>query len=481
MAIYLGQNKIKLPAISKAYLGNVLIYQSIVNPLIIVPDDIGDNSLEDWQGIGTYYNYGKGIASSTQGGFDSLYYARILMPGHPSSGTKFPLIKYVREFKINTSDALIEFNGVSSGGDSFDISASFVYRITNSLPAHVIQFRNNINNAYTLIGEIPYTLGQKIKLIYEQGKIEFLLDGVSKLIFEDSGIVFNQIFSSFQPYGNFNISEIKTTVYFEGYEDYYNLETRAIIERALSLNFYTPKQSTLKAFSNYIDDQKANGTWFSGSDIQNEFTFNDINCADFSRINFKNPAGVLLEIVGGMTYTLNGWKGNGVDGYIKTGYVPSASGNQMTLSSIGIVHGLFNDFTVSAGELMGIESAAPRIRIGTFPNHGSGNIFFSNDISSAIIGTKKETNRIVAFGRDGSTKYININGVHASQNVASLSPFIAGEYFISATNVNGSSNFFCNGTNTHFRSGAKITQAMAAQNKIDRNKYLTAIGLTPIA
>lgn len=69
-------------------------------------------------------------------------------------------------------------------------------------------------------------------------------------------------------------------------------ETQAIIDRAVLEGFTLPSPATLSYINTLIAVMKADGYW-SKRDLILNFAYNDLNCRDFSRINWKNPSGNL--------------------------------------------------------------------------------------------------------------------------------------------------------------------------------------------
>lgn len=69
-------------------------------------------------------------------------------------------------------------------------------------------------------------------------------------------------------------------------------ETQAIIDRAVLEGFTLPSETTLAYINTLIYVMKADGYWAKRDLILN-FAYNDLNCRDFSRINWKNPSGAL--------------------------------------------------------------------------------------------------------------------------------------------------------------------------------------------
>lgn len=110
-------------------------------------------------------------------------------------------------------------------------------------------------------------------------------------------------------------------------------ETKAIIDRAVSEGFTLPSTPTLEYINTLIYSMKADGYW-SKRDLILNFAYNDLNCQDFSRINWKNPTGALMTRTGftnlipmSEVFT-SGW--GGVSGGVGIADVTTAPDSTMT-------------------------------------------------------------------------------------------------------------------------------------------------------
>jgi hypothetical protein len=110
-------------------------------------------------------------------------------------------------------------------------------------------------------------------------------------------------------------------------------ETQAVIDRAVLEGFTLPSTATLSYINTLISVMIADGYWAKRDLILN-FAYNDLNCEDFSRINWKNPTGDLALKVGVPIYQIDGWKGTGSTlDFINTQYNLLSSSVQYTLNN----------------------------------------------------------------------------------------------------------------------------------------------------
>jgi hypothetical protein len=100
----------------------------------------------------------------------------------------------------------------------------------------------------------------------------------------------------------------------------YSPQLKAVIARATLEGFTLPSSSTLKFANTLLLNMISSGYWAKRDLILN-FAYNDVNCQNFSRINWKNPTGNLALKVASPLYQIDGWKGTGlVVDYISTQY-----------------------------------------------------------------------------------------------------------------------------------------------------------------
>lgn len=112
----------------------------------------------------------------------------------------------------------------------------------------------------------------------------------------------------------------------------YDPDFQAWINFNIDEGNYLPDTTRLDAGNQFVLDSKANGDW-DGKDREYLLAWNDLDCEDCSLVCLKSLATMIPS--GGMTYTLKGWKGNGSNGYIATGFTPADDGVNYTLDEAG--------------------------------------------------------------------------------------------------------------------------------------------------
>lgn len=107
-------------------------------------------------------------------------------------------------------------------------------------------------------------------------------------------------------------------------------EYAAVLAEATRLGYGLPSLATQSTDNAAIRLAKADGTW-TLSDFVYKF-YTDAS-SDFTRINWKNPTGTKITVVGTCTFTANsGWKFTG-GGHLDTGFIPSTHGVNYTQNS----------------------------------------------------------------------------------------------------------------------------------------------------
>jgi len=115
-------------------------------------------------------------------------------------------------------------------------------------------------------------------------------------------------------------------------------ETLAIFARSRAAGFNTPDIFFMRKVDIIIYNLKLSGVWYK-LDAFFWFGYQTTTFMNFRTINWKNPTGALGVIGGGVTIEAYGLKGNAMNGYFDTGFVPSVNGVNYTLNSahVGIL------------------------------------------------------------------------------------------------------------------------------------------------
>jgi len=245
-------------------------------------------------------------------------------------------------------------------------------------------------------------------------------------------------------------------------------ETQAIIDRAVLEGFTLPSASKIRAINSLIGRMIIDGWWVKRDLILN-FTYNDLNCENFSRINWKNPTGNLATFGVGHNYLLTGSQGGGIDtSFVNTQFNPTIHGITYTLNDASReaiiyaqVANAMIDGNVSFNETIRVSTSQPS-RINSGNSSGGFDYFSVTDGYKAIHRTASD----LVTGISKAT----------SSTLATLSTAISNG---NQTIHRGS---FLNGTNTvslYSMGASTIVEGQLLRTAY--NTYLTKIGLIPIA
>lgn len=210
---------------------------------------------------------------------------------------------------------------------------------------------------------------------------------------------------------------------------------------------------------------------FTTSDVFVNFAYNNTGLIAFSLIDWIRLTQMTTS--GGMTYTTQGWEGDGVNGFINTTYNPTSHANNFSLNSATYAltiykafSGLFNDFVHGvAGSLSDNlinQIAFQKINQGTV----NGSAFFS-------------------FANDGQKVLTRINSTDVNCiNKSTTGSFTATSTAIVNENLHllrsGGVRFSNAGLSDYFN-GKLIDNTITQAKRTATNKYLNSIGLTQFA
>lgn len=253
--------------------------------------------------------------------------------------------------------------------------------------------------------------------------------------------------------------------------------TQAILNRATLEGFTLPSPTIISNIDNLIKGMRLEANYWATRDNLQMYIYNDDTLSNFSRINWVDPTGALATIGGsGLTYTVNGFKGGG-NGFLDTKWNPS-TGLNTTLNSIGISHIIWDDHSVSASRIMGINQTAPNRRLAVFPRISlvSSGSLFANDLDATSQEGNFNAKRIYHFGRENNQRFSSYDSTRDIKTVPAVAPINSVNYYLNAGNNNGSAYAFCNGTVGMFSGGGYFNETSGLAIKTLLNNYLTSIG-----
>jgi len=253
-------------------------------------------------------------------------------------------------------------------------------------------------------------------------------------------------------------------------------QTQAIITRATIEGFTLPDAQGIADIDDFITVLINIGLWDT-LDYFGVYAYNNTGLSSFSRINWKRPFDALGVVNGGITYDVNGFKGNGVNGYINLNHNPVAvSGNYKRdnayLGAVVYATGIQGQ-DVIVGQVAGGGSSPRRI-----VNLESG-VSQGLNINSANLSTgyNMSGTGFKGIGRNSASTMEIVNKAVFTSSITSASVALANESNTLLRHVNtyGLPGVSC------FFSGGYISNTTAQAFRSAFNNWLSKKGLTQIA
>ncbi|MEM0173356.1 MAG: hypothetical protein QXI16_02500 [Sulfolobaceae archaeon] len=253
----------------------------------------------------------------------------------------------------------------------------------------------------------------------------------------------------------------------------YDADFQAWIDYNILQGYSLPDETRLNAANDFVIGLKADGIW-SKMDYLALRAWNDLNAENCSRVDFVNQKEAIKY--GGVSYTVNGFQGNKVDGYLDLNFNPYTDGVNFTLNNAGRGVLEFSDDSrnSSSSYYFGIASTANvNAMRNTYTNQQNLNSNTTNvSPTPNLIGIGLKTNY-----RDdssnvrsyfGGTEYLGTQASNSTNYDNSITMFRSGSIYSDC----GDGFVFFSST---------LTSTENDNLKTRLNTYLSAIGLTPIA
>ena len=245
-----------------------------------------------------------------------------------------------------------------------------------------------------------------------------------------------------------------------------------VMDYATTEGIALPSIAKLKKANNLLVAMKNAGIW-SKLDAFVNFAYNDTGADEFSLIDWKRLSEMTIH--GGMVYTVNGWEGNAIDGYMDTLFNPEADGVNYTLNDASRVFIKNKQYTTgnllsshsnnSTQFLYMISTAAQRINSNTI--NLSSPIDFSPLGFLALI--RDDDNNVRGIVQNNEYNRTQASSLTNWETTGTLNVF--GRAIGNYTNAGLSLIAF----------GASLTYTETQEFRTAYNTYLTSIGLSAIA
>lgn len=243
------------------------------------------------------------------------------------------------------------------------------------------------------------------------------------------------------------------------------------IESYANTNSYT-LPTNVDAYDQLIQDLKSAGIW---QKLDVFYVFAGDGSNSFKLINWKNPNQHYGTAYGGLTWLSDGVKGNGSNGYIDTNYNPSTNSINFTRDDASM-GGVISQVHTTRTAFLGASSTSG----------GANRIEISSAISSVRLNTTTNVNSSIPLN-------YKINFIAASRKSSTeIKMYIKDEEYTRTSNSvfirnfntfilrSGVSNYGDMKVSMVFQ-GASLDYEEAQSFRSIYNKFLTSLGLTPIA
>lgn len=176
--------------------------------------------------------------------------------------------------------------------------------------------------------------------------------------------------------------------WFLGTSSIYSSEYQAVLNRATSLGYTLPSAGQRLKEDNLIKARKASGLW-ALSDVM--YNYWSDGSKEYCTLNWKNPLLFQATIIGGMTWTASkGFTGNGTDGYLRFGFIPSVNGVNYTQNAASqITYVPVNEQSI-VGDIFQT-TAGSTIKDEFFPRYSDNHTYYgindANEQDGGIFGT----------------------------------------------------------------------------------------------
>jgi hypothetical protein len=346
-------------------------------------------------------------------------------------------------------------------------------RVSSVTNANTLAYQPNENNYFTYIITIS---GSSIDVWLDGSKIISYTNANTNLfnyiaIGGNPILRIKEIYAWQRKLSDLEISFLNEYPYFNSGYSPINVELQQIINRANAEGFTIPGISTLAYCDTLITEMKNENVW-NVIDIYFNFAYNDASLQDFSRINWKNAYGSLglATLFGGLTYQVDGFKGNGVDAHISTNFNPSTKNSNYVLDNAGrfLVVSIENTSTFWQGD--GVEGSSNNRML-----LSGGNAFAINSGNSNVTITASGTglkgimryasNDVLAINKD-----VTVSGANTSTDLRNAPQLILRSF-----------NNYGDACISNYYMGASLTNTQIQNFRTYYNTYLSNIGLTPFA
>ena len=239
-----------------------------------------------------------------------------------------------------------------------------------------------------------------------------------------------------------------------------------VLDVAASLKFLLPEKGTCIALDKFMRILKFHGV-FQILDTFANFALNNAGLSNFSLIDWKRT-GIQYNPQGGVYYTINGWEGNAISGYIDTRFNPAVGNNKYTVHNASRAAILYK-YAVSSNFIDGNIGGQHMRNLNTTQQRICSSLNINQNADLTGSGLK-------AINRDSTNTVRLYNKNVEISRTASSSIITNGNYWI----LRSTGNYGDAGISSYMM-GASISQLQMKEIRNAYNIMLTQLGLPPYA
>lgn len=248
---------------------------------------------------------------------------------------------------------------------------------------------------------------------------------------------------------------------------------QAVLDYAIGRGYSLPSQQYLDALNLWIVEQKSSGV-FDKDDVLYNFAHD--GDVDFKTINYMNPAKHKATVYGGITSSILGFKGNGIDGYIDTNFNAFVDGKNYSLDNASRTAVVFDlgeaGTSVNLNNIDGMDSLNNNRMINVLQqaqriNMGQTSLSYGIDFSGLGF---TQLNRLDAANVVGYKRDVKTNSAAPSTAIDSANQLVF-KSNIAYGRIGVSL----------YAIGTSYSESEAAAKRQSFNSYLTRTGQTPFA
>lgn len=259
----------------------------------------------------------------------------------------------------------------------------------------------------------------------------------------------------------------------------YTAQSKVLFDRATALGYALPSENTRRQIDTLIRALVSSGIWDKLDDFY-QYAYNDLSLSNFSRINWKRPFNMPATVNGGCLYTIQGWEGNGIDGYLALNNTrPDNSNYQFLNGGFGGV--MYKEPTISpnsVGRQFICAVYAERLSI-NLANGTRQRIHTTSNLLTATTNATQIGLKYISMTTTGERNWVSVGNPNqiltASNDVSDIFNIDQAHF------ANVAFSYYNNSGASCYLQGSALSYAETQTFRSIYNSYLNNIGLTQFA